>query len=78
MSALANSRAGTMRRRGASEAVQFRLLYGTCFGLFLLAGILQRLMPWKWSSRGARGDQSVFAEARHAAGVCAAYAFICP
>jgi hypothetical protein len=74
MSIQTSERAGVASRRDASELIQFRVLYATCFGLFLLAGVVHRLLPWTWFGR--EPSPSVFEQARNAAGVCATYAFM--
>ncbi len=68
-----SGRAQVPSRRDASELIQFRVLYATCFGLFLIAGVVHRLLPW--TSFG-RERPSVLEQARNAAGVCATYAFM--
>ena len=62
--------------RANGEIIQFRLIYAICFGLFLLAAVIKRLLPWTWFVRAESKRQSVFEQARNAAGICAAYAFM--
>ena len=62
--------------RADGEIVQFRLIYAICFGLFLLAAVIKRLLPWTWFARAQSKRQSVFEQARNAAGICATYAFM--
>jgi len=67
----------TAGRRAKPNSVEFRLLYAICFGLFLIAAVIQKILPWRWF--GHRKDslrQSIFAQARNAAGICAAYTFM--
>ena len=66
------------RATRADEVIQFRLIYAICFSLFLLAAIIQRLLPWNWSARSphAGARRSVLEQARNAAGICATYAFM--
>jgi len=66
----------TARHRG--EPVQFRLLHAICFSIFLVVAVMKRLWSWTWfSHRGsAMHRQSIFEEARNAAGICATYAFM--
>lgn len=67
----------TAGRRGEPETIQFRLLYAVCFGIFLVAAVIQKVLPWHWFGRGAQSmHQSIFAQARNAAGICATYAFM--
>jgi hypothetical protein len=68
----------TQATRADGEVIQFRLIYAICFSLFLLAAIVQRLLPWTWSARSphAGSRRSVLEQARNAAGICATYAFM--
>jgi hypothetical protein len=65
----------TAGRRGEPETIQFRLLYALCFGIFLVAAVIQKVLPWHWFGRGGM-SQSIFSQARNAAGICATYAFM--
>jgi hypothetical protein len=64
-------------RRDARETLEYRVIFGVCFAVFLLAGIVERLLPWAWhkQTRGARPSLSLFQQAWGAAGTCTAYAF---
>jgi hypothetical protein len=68
----------TLARRGEPEPMHFRLLYGICFSIFLIAAVIQRSLPWTWFAR--RDDAvlrpSVVEQARNAASICATYAFM--
>ncbi len=67
----------TKRRRDVSDALQFRLLYATCFGVFLVSGLLMRLLAWIRFAGARRAErQSIFQQARNSAGLCATYAFM--
>jgi hypothetical protein len=67
----------TIGRAAKSETIQFRLLYAICFGIFLSAAVIQKVLPWRWFvSREGTIRQSIFAQARNAAGICATYAFM--
>jgi hypothetical protein len=63
-------------RRGESETIQFGFLYAVCFGIFLVAAVIQKILPWHWFGRDGAMSQSIFAQARNAAGICATYAFM--
>jgi len=66
----------TAGRRGKPN-VEFGLIYAICFGLFLIAAVVQKILPWRWF--GHRKDalhKSIFAQARNAASICATYAFM--
>ena len=77
MSIVIEERAGSRRRHGKSDNIQFQLLYGICLSLFLIAAVFQRLLPWTWfAQRPTEGRQSSFEQARKAAGICATYAFM--
>jgi hypothetical protein len=63
--------------RDMRESVEYRLIFGICFAVFLLAGVVERLMPWSWlaPSRDRGPPLSVVQQALGAAGTCTAYAF---
>lgn len=64
-------------RRDARESLEYRLIFGVCFIVFLLAGVVERLVPWGWHvpTRDTRPPQSLLQQAWGAAGTCTAYAF---
>ena len=68
----------TASHRGEAGPIQFRILYSICFSIFLVVAAMRRLLPWTWfAERGnAMRRQSIFGEARNAAGICATYAFM--
>ena len=61
-----------------SSAVESRLMFGACYGLFLLRAVITRLMPWrKPGSFGTSGmRESIFKEASSAASVMVASSFM--
>jgi hypothetical protein len=72
-----NRHSMTQATRAEGEAIQFRLIYAVCFGLFLVAAVTKRLLPWTWFARPQGSPcQSVIEQARNAAGICATYAFM--
>ena len=52
--------------RGRPHAIEFRLLHGALYSIFLSSALVGRLMPWSWMSRPADGlsRRSIFAEAK--------------
>jgi hypothetical protein len=77
MSMGVNARARALARRGQPDIIQFRLLYVICFSLFLIAGVLHRLLPWTWFAERAKDKRlSLLEQASNAAGICASYAFM--
>lgn len=67
-------------RRDARDqkwSLEYRLIFGMCFLVFLLAGIVERLLPWSWlaPSRDTRLPLPLIEQAWGAAGTCTAYAF---
>ena len=60
------------------DAIEFRLIYTIAFAVFLLTSIIERAMPHKWAQGGGDGEvsKSVFEQAREAAHISAAYAFM--
>lgn len=59
-------------RRHGVEMLQFRLILAVCFGVFLIAALIERLMPWSWRQR----KPSPIAHAWRSAHTCTAYAFM--
>lgn len=60
------------------DAIEFRLIYTIAFAVFLLTSIIERAMPHKWTQRAGQGEvsKSVVEQAREAAHISAAYAFM--
>lgn len=60
------------------EAVEFRLIYTIAFAVFLFTSVIERAMPHKWAQRAGDNEirKSVFEQAREAAHISAAYAFM--
>jgi hypothetical protein len=60
------------------DAVEFRLIFTLAFAVFLLTSVIERAMPHKWAQRMGDGEvrKSVFEQAREAAHISAAYAFM--
>ncbi len=60
------------------DAVEFRLIYTIAFAVFLLTSVIERALPHKWAQRAGDNEirKSVFEQAREAAHISAAYAFM--
>lgn len=60
------------------DAIEFRLIFTIAFAVFLLTSVLERALPHKWSQRAGNGEapKSVVEQAREAAHISAAYAFM--
>ncbi len=61
-----------------SKSVEFRLIFSAAFAFFLFATIVERALPHKWPIR-ANGDEvrkSVVQQAKEAAEISTAYAFM--
>lgn len=60
------------------EAIEFRLIYSIAFAVFLFTSVIERAMPHKWAQRPGDSEvrKSVFEQAREAAHISAAYAFM--
>jgi hypothetical protein len=60
------------------DAIEFRLIFTIAFAVFLLTSVIERAMPHKWTQRAGDGEirKSVFEQAREAAHISAAYAFM--
>lgn len=59
-------------KRAGMETIQFRLILAVCFSVFLVAALVERLLPWSWR----RPKPSPIAHAWRAAHTCTAYAFM--
>jgi hypothetical protein len=60
------------------DAIEFRLIYTIAFAVFLLTSVIERALPHKWSQRAGDNEvrKSVVEQAREAAHISAAYAFM--
>lgn len=60
------------------DAIEFRLIYTLAFAVFLLTSVIERAMPHKWGQRAGDSEvrKSVVEQAREAAHISAAYAFM--
>jgi Antenna complex alpha/beta subunit len=77
--ALALSNQSTSQgKRGAKRPIEFRIIFAVCFAVFLLAAVVERLLPWKWLAPRSEGKRhlSIFEQAWEAAGTCTTYAFM--
>ncbi len=50
--------------RGRHHEIEFRLLRGTLYSIFLTSALIRRMVPWKWRRAWRTGRLSVFQEAR--------------
>jgi hypothetical protein len=58
-----------------AESLEFRLIFVAAFVVFLVAAIVERLLPITWLRR-ERPKKSIIQQAKDAANTCAAYAFM--
>jgi hypothetical protein len=60
------------------DAIEFRLIYTMAFAVFLLTSVIERALPHKWAQRTGENEvrKSVVEQAREAAHISAAYAFM--
>jgi hypothetical protein len=65
-------------RSAKSETLQFRFIFAVTFVVFLLAGILEALLPFHWIGQNAQRIQrkSILERAADGARTCATYAFM--
>lgn len=68
----------TLTSSRREEAWEFRLLYAVSVAIFLVAGIVARVLPdtWRPHPPGPSGSGSLFGEAKAAAGVFVPFAFM--
>jgi hypothetical protein len=59
-------------KRDAMETIQFRIILAACFSVFLVAALIELLLPWSWR----RQRPSPIASAWRSARTCTAYAFM--
>ena len=65
------------QRHDKSETLEFRLIFGVTFAVFLAAALVESLLPLRWFSRENAGARKTIIErAADAARTCAAYAFM--
>jgi hypothetical protein len=70
--ALTTKESSSHVKRHGVETIQFRLILAVCFGVFLIAALIERLLPWSWRRR----KPSPIAQAWRSAHTCTAYAFM--
>lgn len=58
-----------------TESVEFRLIFAASFAIFLVAALVERLLPHRWLNRTV-ARKPVLEQAKEAANTCAAYAFM--
>jgi hypothetical protein len=59
-------------KRAGMETIQFRMILAVCFAVFLIAALIERLLPWSWRTP----KPSPIAHAWRSAHTCTAYAFM--
>jgi hypothetical protein len=77
--ALALSKHSTSHvKRGGKRSIEFRIIFAVSFAFFLLAAVVERLLPWKWLALRPerKRQQTIFEQAWEAAGTCTTYAFM--
>jgi uncharacterized protein YfiM (DUF2279 family) len=60
----------TARRKAKrNESIEYSLVYGACYGVFLVAAATSRLLPkgMRWTVSGDDAGKSIFASASSAA-----------
>lgn len=58
-------------------SLEYYLIFAASFVIFLVAAVIERLMPWTWLNTSRdRARPSLFARALDAAKTCTAYAFM--
>jgi uncharacterized protein YfiM (DUF2279 family) len=59
----------TRRKTRRNESIEYSLVYGACYGMFLVAAAAARLVPkgLRWSVSGDDSGKSIFATASSAA-----------
>ena len=78
MSTIAKRGVSIARRSDRTEIFQYWVIYGICFGVFLVGALLERLTSWMWRAHGndAQPRPSILEQASGAAGTCTTYAFM--
>jgi hypothetical protein len=67
------------RRRATGKAsIEYRLIFLVSFLLFVVATVIERLMPWTWLQASEDGQRrlSIVGKAWDAAETCTTYAFM--
>jgi hypothetical protein len=69
---------GTTARLRKDEAKEFRLLFVVGFAIFLMVGVVTRLLPSHWRPHppGPEGFRSIVSEAKAAANMFIPFAFM--
>jgi hypothetical protein len=66
------------KRNRRAGSIEFRLIFSAAFAFFLLTSLVERALPHKWPVRADGADirKSVIEQAREAAEISTAYAFM--
>lgn len=66
------------KAHGESKSIESQVVFGACYGAFLLRAALSRLTPWRKRAAfdQSRNRESIFAEARSAAGTIVTSSFM--
>ncbi|MFN0191209.1 MAG: hypothetical protein ACKVP5_04425 [Aestuariivirga sp.] len=72
-----NARGGQMPGANArrKESIEFRLLYGVTFAVFLVAALVEAINPFRSRQRDQKSE-SIIQKARFGAETCVKYAFM--
>jgi light-harvesting complex 1 beta chain len=68
----------SLSRLRKEEATEFRLVFMASFVIFLLIGLVARILPWRWRPfpPGPEGYRSIVGEAKAAANMFVPLAFM--
>ncbi|MDN3276603.1 hypothetical protein QWJ07_20240 [Frankia sp. RB7] len=66
------------KTQGENEPVETRVMFGACYLAFLFRAVVARLTPWRKRATfdHSRNRESIFAEARSAAGTIVTSSFM--
>ena len=66
------------RTQGANKSVETRVMFGACYMAFMLRAVVARLIPWRKRAAfdQSRNRESIFTEARTAAGTIVTSSFM--
>ena len=67
------------KAQGEHKTVESQVMFGACFVAFLFRAVVARLMPWRKRAGfdQSRNRESIFTEARTAAGTIVTSSFMC-
>ncbi len=76
MAVISSDRYSARDRGARKNGIEFHLILLVTFTFFLLAGTIERLLPWRWMGNRVALRPSLLQQAWEQASTCTTYAFM--